>query len=42
MTETRSLPLGPRAFVVGWPVAHSRSPLVHGYWLKQLGLAGSY
>lgn len=33
---------GPRAFVTGFPVRHSRSPLIHGYWLKQLGLRGSY
>jgi shikimate dehydrogenase len=33
---------GPRAFVTGFPVKHSRSPLIHGYWLKQLGLRGSY
>ncbi|MGK6315090.1 shikimate dehydrogenase [Neorhizobium sp. DT-125] len=30
------------AFVTGWPVKHSRSPLIHGYWLKQFGIAGSY
>jgi shikimate dehydrogenase len=30
------------AFVTGYPVKHSRSPLIHGYWLKTLGLAGSY
>ena len=30
------------AFVTGYPVKHSRSPLIHGYWLKQLGLPGSY
>lgn len=33
---------GPRAFVVGHPIAHSRSPLIHGHWLKQYGIAGSY
>jgi len=33
---------GPKAFVIGHPIAHSRSPLIHGYWLKTLGLAGSY
>lgn len=33
---------GPNAFVTGFPVKHSRSPLVHGYWLKTLGLPGSY
>lgn len=32
----------PKAFVVGWPIGHSRSPLIHGTWLKDLGLAGSY
>ncbi len=26
------------AFVTGYPIKHSRSPLIHGYWLKQLGL----
>lgn len=30
------------ACVIGWPIAHSRSPLIHGYWLKQLGIDGSY
>jgi shikimate dehydrogenase len=28
--------------VIGWPVAHSRSPLIHGYWLDLYGLAGQY
>jgi len=31
-----------RAGVIGWPVSHSRSPLVHGYWLKKYAIAGSY
>jgi shikimate dehydrogenase len=31
-----------RAFVCGHPIAHSRSPLIHGYWLEELGLTGSY
>lgn len=30
------------AFVTGYPVKHSRSPLIHGHWLETLGLAGSY
>ncbi|WP_313523986.1 shikimate dehydrogenase [Shinella sp.] len=30
------------AFVTGCPVKHSRSPLIHGHWLKTLGLQGSY
>ncbi|TXI01894.1 MAG: shikimate dehydrogenase [Rhizobium sp.] len=33
---------GVNAFVTGYPVRHSRSPLIHGYWLKQLELPGSY
>lgn len=31
-----------RACIIGHPVTHSRSPLVHGYWLKKYGLAGEY
>ncbi|HKJ62279.1 MAG TPA: shikimate dehydrogenase [Hyphomicrobiales bacterium] len=31
-----------RACVVGWPIKHSRSPLIHNYWLKQYGIEGSY
>jgi len=31
-----------RACVAGWPVAHSRSPLIHGYWLTTLGIDGVY
>jgi shikimate dehydrogenase len=34
--------VAPRAGVCGWPVAHSRSPLIHTYWLKRYGLAGVY
>ena len=37
-----STPPGPRAFVIGHPIAHSRSPLIHGHWLEVNGLAGSY
>jgi shikimate dehydrogenase len=31
-----------RAFVTGYPVRHSRSPMIHGHWLRQFGIAGSY
>jgi shikimate dehydrogenase len=31
-----------KAFVVGWPIAHSRSPLIHRFWLKRHGLDGDY
>ncbi len=27
---------------MGWPVAHSRSPRIHHYWLKKYGLLGAY
>ena len=30
------------AGVMGWPVMHSRSPLMHNYWMAQQGLAGTY
>ena len=30
------------AGVMGWPVMHSRSPLLHNYWMRQHGLAGTY
>ena len=32
----------PKACVIGWPVDHSLSPMIHGYWLKQLGIDGEY
>lgn len=31
-----------RACVVGWPIEHSRSPAIHGYWLARYGIEGSY
>ena len=30
------------AGVMGWPVAHSRSPVLHGYWLRRYGIDGAY
>jgi shikimate dehydrogenase len=30
------------ACVIGWPAAHSRSPLIHRYWLKRYGISGDY
>jgi shikimate dehydrogenase len=33
---------GTRAGVVGWPIKHSRSPIIHRHWLTELGIAGSY
>jgi shikimate dehydrogenase len=34
---------GPRAAcVIGWPVKHSRSPVIHGHWIKQYQLDAVY
>src|SRR5438046_6118205 len=30
------------AGIMGWPVSHSRSPLLHGFWLDQTGIDGTY
>jgi shikimate dehydrogenase len=30
------------AGVMGWPVAHSRSPAIHNHWIRHYGLSGSY
>jgi shikimate dehydrogenase len=32
----------PAACLIGWPAAHSRSPLIHHYWLRALGIEGGY
>jgi shikimate dehydrogenase len=37
MTDTR-----PAACVVGYPARHSRSPMLHGYWIKRYGLDANY
>jgi shikimate dehydrogenase len=31
-----------KASVIGWPITHSRSPLIHGHWLKLHGIVGQY
>src|ERR1700724_2600412 len=30
------------ACLIGWPAAHSRSPLIHHHWLRTLGIEGGY
>ncbi len=30
------------AGVMGWPIAHSRSPRIHGFWLEDYGIDGAY
>lgn len=39
MTDHPRVPL---AGVIGHPIAHSRSPALHGYWLKRYGIRGHY
>jgi shikimate dehydrogenase len=39
MTELPRIPL---AGVIGHPIAHSRSPALHGFWLKRYGIKGHY
>ena len=36
-TETTRL-----AGVMGWPIGHSRSPQLHGHWLRRYGIDGAY
>lgn len=37
-----SLPLPAAAGVIGWPIAHSKSPLIHRFWLDALKIDGDY
>ena len=37
-----TLPKIPLAGVIGHPIAHSKSPQLHGHWLRTLGLKGHY
>lgn len=39
MTELPKIPL---AGVIGHPIAHSRSPALHGFWLRRHGVKGHY
>lgn len=32
----------PVACVIGWPVKHSRSPVIHRFWLREYGIEGDY
>jgi shikimate dehydrogenase len=40
--ETSSPTRARAACLIGWPAAHSRSPLIHHYWLRTLGIEGGY
>ncbi len=39
MTDLVRIPL---AGVIGSPIAHSKSPVLHGYWLRRYGIQGHY
>ncbi|MFD1195142.1 shikimate dehydrogenase [Seohaeicola saemankumensis] len=41
-TDAKSLPRIPLAGVIGSPIAHSKSPVLHGHWLKTYGIRGFY
>lgn len=41
MADSRETSLR-NAFVCGFPIKHSRSPMIHSHWLKTLGMQGSY
>jgi shikimate dehydrogenase len=41
MADARQIAV-PAAFVTGWPIKHSRSPIIHRHWLTHYGLAGRY
>ncbi len=40
LSDDRPRPL--LAGLIGWPVAQSKSPIIHGYWLRRLGIDGDY
>ncbi len=42
MSDSPELKQIPLAGVIGWPIAHSRSPQLHGHWLKRYGIKGHY
>jgi len=40
--KANNRPIPKLAGVCGWPIHHSLSPVLHSYWLKQMGIAGAY
>lgn len=42
MTAASERPLPLLAGLIGWPVAQSKSPVIHEFWLRQLGIDGHY
>lgn len=42
MSASSTRPTPPVAAVIGWPISHSKSPVIHGFWLEALGIDGHY
>lgn len=42
MTETFLSGKAKIAGVIGWPISHSKSPKLHGFWLRRYGIDGAY
>jgi shikimate dehydrogenase len=42
VADEHPMPARKAACVIGWPIGHSRSPLIHNYWIKQHGLDAEY
>jgi shikimate dehydrogenase len=40
--EQNAMPNSPKALIIGRPVKHARSPLLHAFWLRELGIPGAY
>ena len=40
--EGQNRPIPKLAGVCGWPIHHSLSPILHNYWLREMGLLGGY
>ena len=41
-SAAQNRPIPRLAGVCGWPIHHSLSPVMHSYWLKEMGLPGAY
>lgn len=42
MSASNTRPNPPVAAVIGWPISHSKSPVIHSFWLEALGIDGHY
>ena len=42
MPHEKTYPMTKRAGIIGWPISHSLSPVLHGYWLTEYSVDGEY